>query len=118
MLLTAIALALSPEPGLAMCHMRGVKRTHAGYGQSWVGDDDYPPSALRAGQQGWVGFTLNVDAGGCPTACRVTYSSGHQILDDTTCSLMMARARFKPAEDDAGKPIAAVWHSRFQWYLN
>ncbi len=84
---------------------------------AWVTNDDYPAPAMRARQQGVVEFTLDVDADGCATACRIDRSSGYPILDNTTCSLLVRRARFRPAEDDKGRPIPATWSSQFKWVL-
>lgn len=84
---------------------------------SWVSNDDYPAAAIRAEQQGTVGFTLSVDAEGRPSDCVVTRTSGVALLDETACSLMMRRARFEPARDAEGKAIAARWSSRFRWEL-
>lgn len=85
--------------------------------QTWLTNDDYPAAALRAGQQGVVSFRLDVGPEGRVTACTVTVSSGHQILDDATCEIMKKRALFKPAKDSKGVPIAFSWSSRFSWEL-
>ena len=85
--------------------------------QNWVTNDDYPSSALRAGQSGTVGFRLNVDAGGRVTDCTVTSSSGVSVLDSTACSLLRRRARFVPAEDASGNKIPATFSSRFTWQI-
>lgn len=69
--------------------------------------DDYPPEALRNNWQGSVTVDLTVSPKGQVTACRVTKSSGHQVLDDATCKIMSSRARFTPALDSAGNPIEA-----------
>lgn len=56
----------------------------------------YPLAALRAEQQGRVGFSLTVNPSGMVVACRVTQPSGFPALDNGTCDLMMRRARFHP----------------------
>lgn len=56
----------------------------------------YPMAALRAEQQGRVGFSLTVNPSGMVVACRVTQPSGFPALDNGTCDLMMRRARFHP----------------------
>jgi len=85
--------------------------------QKWLTDDDYPAEAMRRSQSGDVGFRLSVDAGGKTTACNITYSSGTPLLDQTVCSVMMKRSRFKPALDKDGKPVASIWASTFLWTL-
>jgi TonB family protein len=83
----------------------------------WVSVRDYPPQARRKGLQGNVGFTLDVSASGCPTKCVVTASSGHKVLDDETCRLMLERARFEPKLDENGAPVAATWSHVMRWRL-
>ena len=69
--------------------------------------DDYPPEALSNNWQGSVTVVLTISPKGQVTACRVRKSSGHQVLDDATCKIMISRARFTPALDNAGNPIEA-----------
>ncbi|MBV8688290.1 MAG: TonB family protein [Alphaproteobacteria bacterium] len=85
--------------------------------QNWVRNDDYPGPSILAREEGTTAFLLSVDATGRVTGCAVTGSSGFARLDQTTCRLMMERARFKPARDSAGNPVAATWESRFSWQL-
>lgn len=70
-------------------------------------DADYPPSALRAGEQGTVRYRLDIGADGRVSACTITASSGSAALDSATCRLLRFRARFKPARDSAGRAVAA-----------
>ena len=86
-----------------------------GQPQSWVTNDDYPASALRAGEQGTTGFRLEIDPTGRVTRCTVTQSSGSTVLDSATCSLITRRARFTPARDEKGNAVGAQWSSRFRW---
>lgn len=83
----------------------------------WITSDDYPADALRSGATGVVNFTLAIDETGKVTDCSVTETSGNQSLDDATCALMMARARFSPARDRAGQPVAWAFHRRVNWQL-
>ncbi|HVM23090.1 MAG TPA: TonB family protein [Sphingomicrobium sp.] len=57
----------------------------------------YPARALAAREEGLVGFTVKIDARGNPTACKITHSSGHPLLDLETCQLIMVHATFKTA---------------------
>lgn len=95
----------------------GQRLQPAGSPQNWVTDDDYPAEALRKGWQGTVGFTLEIDAAGKPSACRVTAPSGTPMLDQTACALLMRRARFVPARDASGQPIGGSFTSRFTWRI-
>ncbi|MBV9930892.1 MAG: energy transducer TonB [Alphaproteobacteria bacterium] len=78
---------------------------------------DYPPSAIAAGEQGGVRVRLEVDENGRPTGCRVIESSGFESLDTATCRLLQERARFTPARDRQGKPIADIFFQRIAWRL-
>jgi protein TonB len=84
---------------------------------SWISNDDYPSSALRAGEQGVVGISMSVDAEGRVTSCSVTSSSGSSALDQATCRLYPRKARFVPARDDAGRAIASTYVDRVRWQL-
>jgi TonB family protein len=78
---------------------------------------DYPAAAIRAGEQGLVGFRLDVGKDGRVTGCAITASSGSAILDSTTCQLMIRRARFTPALDHEGKPTEDKVAGRILWRL-
>lgn len=85
---------------------------------SWVTNDDYPPSALRAGEQGSVGISFNVNAQGRIEACSVSSSSGSSALDQATCRLVERRGRYSPALDAAGNPTNGGRKSlRFRWQI-
>jgi TonB family protein len=85
---------------------------------SLVADDDYPPAALRANEQGTVGFTLDVGPNGRVTACAIVRTSGSAALDSATCRIMRARARFIPARDRAGMPVADHYSGSIVWRIN
>lgn len=85
---------------------------------SWITDADYPPSALRAGEEGSVGISFNVNAQGRIEACSVSSSSGSSALDQATCRLVERRGRYSPALDAAGNPIAGGRQRlRFRWQI-
>ncbi|MEG8039512.1 TonB family protein [Sphingomonas sp. LR60] len=83
----------------------------------WITTDDYPPSAIRAEEEGVVGIALRINAEGRIDPCSVTASSGHASLDQATCRLYQRRARFTPAHDDAGAPVTATFTDRIRWQL-
>jgi len=83
----------------------------------WVTSDDYPAVALRLNMSGAVGVGLAIAKDGTVSACRVKESSGFEILDKAACELLSARARFHPATDKKGRPIAGSWTSRFLWRI-
>jgi protein TonB len=84
--------------------------------QQVVSTDDYPARALRENRGGTVGFRLAIGADGRVSGCDVTSSSGSPDLDQTVCSLLSRRARFKPALQD-GQPVASSFQSRFTWAI-
>ncbi|HSQ95938.1 MAG TPA: energy transducer TonB [Croceibacterium sp.] len=83
----------------------------------WVDTSDYPPSALREDGQGVVRFLLDIDATGVPVKCTVIQSSGRADLDDTACQLITERARFEPATDSHGKPVAGTFANSVRWQI-
>lgn len=84
---------------------------------AWIGTGDYPPAAIRAEEQGVVGIALRIDAAGRIAQCTVTQPSGSAALDQATCRLYQRRARFDPARDEAGNPVAATFNDRVRWEL-
>lgn len=66
---------------------------------------DYPPEAVTNHWQGTVVVDLVVGADGSPKSCATIKSSGHPLLDDTTCGLLMSRGKFTPETDKNGRAI-------------
>jgi len=52
-----------------------------------------------------------VDATGTATGCRVLPGPGYDALDDAACKVML-EARYIPALDTAGQPVASYWKTR------
>jgi protein TonB len=84
---------------------------------SLFSDEDYPASAVRAGESGATGFRLEVGPNGRVTNCTVTSSSGSSALDSTTCRLLRSRARFTPATDSTGSATSDTVGGRIVWRL-
>lgn len=76
----------------------------------------YPAAAKAAGEQGIVGFKLTLDRDGDPTACVVTHSSGHALLDNETCSLLLLHARYQP-ETDISRSSLITREGQIIWAL-
>ena len=83
----------------------------------WVSSEDYPTAALRNEIEGVTRFVLAIDPYGIVENCRISVSSGSSELDAATCNLITARARFKPARDNRGKPVASTWASSVRWQI-
>jgi TonB family protein len=84
---------------------------------SYISSDDYPAEALHNGEEGTVGFRLYISPEGRAAGCTISSSSGSASLDETTCSIMMARARFTPAIDYRGRPTHDTLSARVRWRL-
>jgi protein TonB len=84
---------------------------------SLFSDEDYPASAVRAGESGATGFRLDVGTNGRVANCTVTSSSGSSALDSTTCRLLKSRARFTPATDNTGSATTDTVTGRIVWRL-
>ena len=80
--------------------------------------ENYPSAALRREIEGTVGLTVSVGGDGKVSGCRVTSSSGSDILDDAACKDISRYARFKPALNDDGDPISSSWSTNIQYKLN
>ena len=78
----------------------------------------YPVEAARRGQEGTVGVTVSVTAYGQPKDCKVTKSSGHELLDTAACAGMLRYARFDPALDADGNTISADFATEVKYTLD
>src|ERR1043165_2453500 len=72
----------------------------------WYNYTDYPDDAVRADQQGYVTVSFTIGVDGRMTNCKVIRSSGYPILDAVPCKVLPKRARFTPAKDANGAPVA------------
>ena len=69
---------------------------------------DYPPAIQRSWPRGGRIFVrVRVQPDGRVSQCDVMRSFGDKAADQWTCSLVLSRARFRPATDANGRPIAA-----------
>jgi TonB family protein len=84
---------------------------------TWATNADYPAMAMRERREGVTGFRLTYDASGLPQKCDIISSSGHADLDARTCELMMARARFEPGRDAAGRAAGGTYSNRVLWQV-
>jgi TonB family protein len=65
----------------------------------------YPKRALAAREEGAVGFKVTIDQKGAVTACQVTHTSGHPLLDQETCNLITLHAEFNPEPGLGGSQV-------------
>lgn len=92
------ALSRQPEP--------------AGEPRKWLTRADLGNRKPFAGQLDRVLFRLDVGADGVPSGCHVVRSYGNPALAERSCALLAQRARFTPALDAEGQPVASYWISR------
>ncbi|AWW74103.1 hypothetical protein CD351_06640 [Erythrobacter sp. KY5] len=83
----------------------------------WITDRDYLTPWINRGYSGVAGFTLSIDASGKVTDCSITRSTGHTALDEATCRLIESRARFNPARDSNGAPVAGRYSNQVAWEI-
>ena len=74
--------------------------------RDWIGPEDYPSDAISNNEQGYVVVSFDITAKGRVENCQVTRSSGHKSLDAVPCPKLQRIARFKPATNANGEPIA------------
>lgn len=73
---------------------------------------DYP-RGVKA--EGTTRFELVVNAQGRPENCSILTSSGKSALDEATCSAFIKRARFTPAKNELGQPVAGRYRGSVTW---
>ena len=95
-----------PPPSVAS---KAVKRSGE------ITDEDYPPSAVRAEEQGRSLATFTIGADGKVSSCNA--SGAGPILDAETCKLIIRRFRYKPAQDASGTPMAQTLSQAIMWRL-
>lgn len=82
-----------------------------------IGENDYPPRAIRNGEQGTVVTRFTISNSGLVTECTATSETGYEALENETCGLIMRRFRFKPALGYDGKAISETRTQRVTWKL-
>jgi len=78
---------------------------------------NYPPRALAAGEEGPVFFVVRLDKDANATSCEVTHGSGHPLLDEETCQLIVLHAAFKSARDADGHLTKQTLEGVVNWTL-
>jgi TonB family protein len=84
----------------------------------WITTDDYPVSALAAGQSGDVMMLATIGTDGRVAECRVVVSSQVEALDRASCEVFSRRARFSPALGPDGQPIESPYLRRVRWQIS
>ena len=84
---------------------------------AWFRWQDYPKQAMRERASGAAVARVDVDPAGKPLRCAVVASAGHAALDKVTCDSIMKRARFEPALNAGGEPVAFHYIIRAVWSM-
>lgn len=103
----------APPPPPVVNKAAGAKGNPA----SWITNDDYPASSLRAEEEGTVAIAWDINAAGRVENCRVTASSGFAALDRAACAALTRKARYSPALDQAGNPMRSSSSRRVTWRI-
>jgi TonB family protein len=74
--------------------------------------DSYPRAMLLQEKSAEVRVRMMVGPDGKPTECHIQIKSQDPSFETTACREMMKAARFKPALDAAGNPIASYYITR------
>lgn len=80
----------------------------------WLTLNDFT-SFLRDYPQTLFAFEMEVGVDGRVSECTITTSSGSTEVDRLACILLRRRAKFVPAHDADGKPVASPYKGRFSW---
>ena len=75
----------------------------------WLRSRDYPPYLVQAGMGGKLTARLTVNKAGKASSCYVIETNKPQLFDDAVCLGLMRRARFEPARDASGDPVASYF---------
>jgi len=81
----------------------------------WIGGGPTDADNRRGRYQGTVAVQVTVEADGRVSRCATVRGSGNAGLDEMTCRLVRERARFTPALDARGRPVASQAHTDFVW---
>lgn len=77
----------------------------------------YPARARKNGQEGEVGYRVDVNADGELRSCEIIKSSGHNALDQATCELMIQHVKFTPDVNAEGRSLESIIQGTIVWTL-
>lgn len=82
---------------------------------TWATDLDMPAAMRRQGVNAQARFRLMIDEKGKPTACYIQKPLPVAGLGALTCTLLLQRARFKPALDADRNPVSSYYVNAVNW---
>ncbi|WP_109806997.1 energy transducer TonB [Sphingosinithalassobacter portus] len=80
-----------------------------------ISNEDYPPEARDAREQGVVVVQYRIETDGLVSDCEVVRSSGSPSLDTKSCALIVERFRYSPARDANGQAVAQRQTQSIRW---
>lgn len=83
----------------------------------WITVADYPADAVRLRLQGTTAARWRIEPDGRVKDCFIVQRSDHPALDEVVCAALRSRARYLPAQDADGKPVAQIAMRRVFWRL-
>jgi hypothetical protein len=115
--LTACAAELPAKWGLDLATQQSLSRWATPIDQeAWLAPGTYPWTYLRNSQSLMVYLRMLVDASGAPTECVVQAPRTSSGADALACREIMKSARFDPALDREGKPVASYYTTSVFFY--
>jgi TonB family protein len=105
---------MGPLHFVAVWILAGVAPTAAG---AQALNEEYPTEALEKREQGIVLVDLTVGSNGRVSDCDVLVSPGFAALTAATCDAFRTRGRFKPAQDDRGRPMSSNLKAKVTWII-
>ncbi len=85
--------------------------------KEWLVTEDYPLRPAILDRTGFTEADIFIGTDGKPQACYIAVSSGWEDFDGQTCAAAMKRGKFKPAIDEAGKPMNGIYRFTVSWIL-
>ncbi|RDE05744.1 energy transducer TonB [Sphingomonas aracearum] len=85
--------------------------------RDWFVPESYPAEARRAREQGRVAGRFRILKDGTVADCLVLVSSGFPSLDEGTCAVLLAKARYRPARDASGQAVVSPQLFAVYWAL-
>lgn len=103
--------------GLDPTQQAALKRpaTPLGKPGAWLRSSDYPADAVNRKRSGSVRYRLSIDAMGAVSECHIQGATQLPDFAATTCRVLIERARFTPALDSEGRPIASYYNDLVDW---
>lgn len=85
---------------------------------SWLPPGSYPSDLADEGRQALVDVRLLIDPAGAISDCQVVNGYSEPRFAKVTCDRIRERAKFEPALDSAGQPVASYAVRRVRWVID